>query len=56
MKYQALAFEVLASLRGPCVKTPGKNRGFSISRTARAVWLINSLLDGKNENIPNIHR
>ena len=40
------------SLRGPCVK----NEGSVFHGTARAIRLINSLLDGKNKNIPNIHR
>ena len=33
-----------------------KNEGLVFHGTARAVQLINSLLDGKNESIPNIHR
>ena len=40
------------SLRGPCVK----NEGLVFHGTARAIRLINSLLNGKNENIPNIDR
>ena len=39
-------------MRGPCVR----NDGLVFHGTARAIRLINSLLDGKNENIPNIHR
>ena len=39
-------------MRGPCIK----NEGLVFHGTARAIRLINSLLDGKNENIPNIHR
>ena len=40
------------SLRGPCVKI----EGLVFHGTKRAIWLINSLLNGKNRNIPNIHR
>ena len=40
------------SLQGPRVKS----EGLVFHGTARAIRLINSLLDGKNENIPNIHR
>ena len=35
-------------MRGPCVK----NEGLVFHGTARAIRLINSLLHGKNENIP----
>ena len=38
------------SLRGPC----GKNEGLVFHCTARVIRLINSLLDGRNENIPSI--
>ena len=40
------------SLRSPCVK----NEGLVFHGTTRAIRLINSLLFGKNENIPNIDR
>ena len=40
------------SLRGPCVK----NEDLVFHGTTRAIRLINSLLPGKNENIPNIQR
>ena len=40
------------SLRGPSVK----DEGWVFHGTARAIRLINSLLFGENENIPNIHR
>ena len=33
-----------------------ENEGLVFHGTARAIRLINSLLDGKYENIPNIHR
>ena len=33
-----------------------KNEGLVFHSTVRAIQLINSLLDGKNENIPNIHQ
>ena len=39
------------SLRGPCLK----NEGLAFHGKARAVQLINSLLYGRNENIPSIH-
>ena len=52
---EILSPEVLkygASLRGPCVK----NEDLVFHGTARAIRLINSLLHGKNENVPNIHK
>ena len=33
-----------------------KNEDLVFHGTARAIRLINSLLDGKNENIPKIYR
>ena len=44
-------FEVRTELASPC----WKNEGLVFHGTARAIRLINSLLDGKRENIPNIH-
>ena len=32
-----------------------KNKGLVFHGMAQAIWLINSLLDGEHENIPNIH-
>ena len=40
------------SLPGPCVKS----KDLVFQGTARAIRLINSLFNGKNETIPKIHR
>ena len=53
VRYEArLILKYGPSLRGPCVK----NEGLVFHGTARAMRLINSLLHGKGENVPNIHR
>ena len=49
MKYQAQGFEVQAELARV------KNEGLVLYGKAQAIRLINSLLDGKNENIPNVN-
>ena len=52
MKYYARGFEVGTEL----ARSVRKKRGLSISRYGTAIMLINGLLHGRNENIPNIQR
>ena len=52
MKCSARDFEV----RTEFATSVRKNEGLVFHCTERAIRLINSLLHGKNENVPNIHR